>query len=94
MRGSHDPAQVPDRRSPSFGAYSVSANDFFRKAYAWRRRPSVRHSGGVMRPAPNIRGRHQWKPDERQTCASPTFHRASPGPKLAGIPSKGVGFGT
>ena len=54
-RGSPDPARVPDRRSPSFGACFESRNAFEARAYGERGRPSVRHSGGVGRPAPNIR---------------------------------------
>ena len=48
-RGSHDPAGVPDRRSP---AQSIGC--------AWEgRRPSVDHSGGVWRPTPNVGGRRR-----------------------------------
>jgi len=52
-RGSHDPAGVPDRRSPALivglglkGICAVSA-------HPEGRRPTVKHVGGVRRPAPN-----------------------------------------
>src|SRR5437868_4141889 len=54
-RGSPDPARVPDRRSPSSGVCFESTNSFEARAYDDRRRPSVGHSGGVGRPAPNTR---------------------------------------
>jgi len=67
-------------RLPSFGVCSESPNDFEARAYGERRRPSVRHSVGVVRPAPNTRHFHQWKPDESQTRAIPTFHQPRLGP--------------
>ena len=53
VRGSPDPARVSDRRSPSFGVCSASNNASKARADGERGRPSVRHSGGVVRPAPN-----------------------------------------
>ena len=57
VRGSPDPARVLDRRSPSFGVCSASTNASEATACGERGRPSVRHSGGVGRPAPNTKPR-------------------------------------
>jgi hypothetical protein len=79
-RGSPDPAQVPDRRSPSFGVCAGSANAFEASACDDRGRPAVVHSGGVVRPAPNTENAAltgesaQRNRDERRTAAIPTFH--------------------
>src|SRR5712692_7625601 len=52
-RGSHDPAGMPDRRSPALiigpGFKGICAL----RAHSEGRRPSVGHSGGVRRPAPS-----------------------------------------
>ncbi len=55
VRGSPDPARVPDRRSPYFGVCFESAHAFGYRAYDEIGRPSVRYPGGVVRPAPNTR---------------------------------------
>ena len=47
--------EIAEDRSPSFGVCSESANAFEARTYDERGRPSVRHSGGVVRPAPNTR---------------------------------------
>src|SRR5580658_4057293 len=52
-RGSPDPARMPDRRSPSFGVCYAITNAFDTGACGEHGRPSVRHSGGVRRPAPS-----------------------------------------
>jgi hypothetical protein len=53
VRGSPGPAQVPDRRSPSLGMGSESKNAMKPGPTREHRRPSVGHSGGALRPAPN-----------------------------------------
>jgi len=52
-RGPADRARVPDRRSPFYGVCVESTNAHEATAYGERGRPSVTHSGGVVRPAPN-----------------------------------------
>jgi len=79
-RGSPDPAQVPDRRSASFGVCSDSADAFEAWAYDEHGRPSVRHSGGdpsgARRPAPNtLRDRKTARPSD----PFPTLAKWGPG---------------
>ena len=52
-RGSHDPAGVPDRRSPSPGVSFSEKGICAHGVRSEGRRPSVRHLCGVMRPAHN-----------------------------------------
>ena len=52
-RGSHDPAGMPDRRSPALIVGPGFKGICALRAHSEGRRPSVGHSGGVRRPAPN-----------------------------------------
>ncbi len=54
-RGSHDPAGIPDRRSPRLVIDPCSKSICALEANAEGRRPSVGHSCGVGRPAHNNR---------------------------------------
>src|SRR5271166_5880650 len=99
-RGSHDPAQVPDRRSLSFGVCSDSANAFEARAYDEHGRPSVTHSGGVVRPAPNTEnlapaaGSAQRNRDERGTAATPTLHHPRASLRASRLSAGGSGGAT
>ena len=54
-RGSHDPAGIPDRRSPELVIGPGSKGICALRAHSEVRRPSVGHSCGVRRPAHNKR---------------------------------------
>ncbi len=74
-RGSHEPAGVPDRRSPSTGVSSYVKVTCAHGVLSEGRRPSVRHLCGVMRPAHN-------KPLRSKSLCERNLHvgRGSSGP--------------
>jgi hypothetical protein len=65
-RGSHDPAGVPDRRSPALtvGPGLIGIRTLW--AHSEGRRPSVRHSCGVRRPAHN---KYIRAPRDKSRCS-------------------------
>ncbi len=69
-RGSHDPAGIPDRRSPELvighGSKSICALG----AHSEVRRPSVGHSCGVRRPAHNKRDLEAQQRNASAGCVS------------------------
>jgi hypothetical protein len=77
-RGPADPARVPDRRSSSYGVCFEKTNAHEATAYGERGRPSVTHSGGVVRPAPNTSPRHARNKNKSEMNHGTAFLLASP----------------
>ncbi len=70
--GSPDPARSRDRRSPFFGLRCETRNAHEATAYGERGRPSVSHSGGLVRPAPTATDTHPTSRPKQQQAPQPS----------------------